>query len=54
MDDLKLCPFCGANAEITHAMGEYWVTCDQCEAGTAMSEFEDVATQNWNQRAYKE
>lgn len=50
---LKPCPFCGANAFMTHAMGEYWVTCDQCEAGTAMSVYEVAAAENWNHRTGK-
>ncbi len=47
---LKLCPFCGGPAKVTHGMGEYWVNCQDCEAGTDFAVTEAEAVTKWNRR----
>jgi ribosomal protein L37AE/L43A len=51
MSELLPCPFCGSH-EVTRqsAMGEYWVLCETCRAGSAMSHYEQGADILWNTR----
>ena len=55
MDELKRCPFCGAEAEIVrNSSGSYFVRCTnkQCAAKTRLyHENETGARMSWNKRA---
>ena len=46
----KNCPFCGGKAHLQYAVGEYWVTCDECKASTTMFTNMKMAVEAWNKR----
>lgn len=45
------CPFCGGEARLTAAMGETWMRCIDCNAGSEMSGSRALAIAAWNRRA---
>lgn len=49
-NELKPCPFCGGNAEVTYAMGEYWARCPRCRASGSMEQTEGLAIEAWSRR----
>lgn len=51
MKDLKPCPFCGGEAEMIHAVGEWWAICKFCEATTEAHTDKGFAIAAWNIRA---
>lgn len=51
MKELKPCPFCGGEAEMQHAMGEWWALCPICKANVDGKNTEQRAVEAWNSRA---
>lgn len=59
MTELKLCPFCGGDAEITKSVVtqgmwghyQYQVICTECGAQTLNDNSEEIAVRSWNRRA---
>ena len=49
-EELLPCPFCGADAAMTTAMGESWVVCEKCNASGDMCNSEEAAAAAWNAR----
>jgi hypothetical protein len=47
---LKPCPFCGGEAGLVIAMGEYWCICERCCAGSKMAVSKKEAARLWNKR----
>ena len=50
-EKLLPCPFCGGEARLTAAMGETWMRCIDCNAGSEMSGSRALAIAAWNRRA---
>ena len=48
---LKPCPFCGGEAEMLHAVGEWWAICKFCKATTEAHTDKGFAIAAWNARA---
>lgn len=52
MTELKPCPFCGGEAELTGFNApEYWVWCPSCKASTDAHTGKENAVAAWNTRA---
>jgi Lar family restriction alleviation protein len=54
MTELRECPFCGSEALLYNAVGEYLVYCkdeDGCGASSLISSNQDKAIAAWNRRA---
>lgn len=52
MSDLKPCPFCGGEAELTcFEAPEFWVWCPNCKASTDAHTCKGGAIEAWNTRA---
>lgn len=52
MSELKPCPFCGGEAELTgFDAPEYWVWCPNCKASTDAHTCKGGAIEAWNTRA---
>ena len=51
MTDLKPCPHCGGKAVLKGALGESWVSCQDCKASVEMRGAEALAIEAWNRRA---
>ena len=49
-EKLLPCPFCGGEARLTAAMGETWMRCIDCNAGSEMSGSHALAIAAWNRR----
>ena len=51
--DLKRCPFCGGEAEVTLFLGNYIVACKGCPGSTfpCKGMTEEEAVEAWNRRA---
>jgi len=59
LKELKPCPFCGGEPRFTGSDNvnghPYWyVTCNDCLAGTCGDEDKDKAVANWNRRVNDE
>lgn len=54
-DNIKPCPFCGAEAECIEAMNEAWCRClsRHCLASGPARAFRSNAIAKWNERAKK-
>lgn len=50
-DVLKSCPFCGGEAGVVKAVGEWWCKCLTCEVSTRLCGSEERAITAWNNRA---
>ena len=51
MSELKPCPFCGGEAELTgFEAPEYWVWCPNCKASTDAHTCKQPAIEAWNTR----
>jgi len=52
---LKLCPFCGNEAELKYTItvyfANYWVECFRCSISTRRVPSEDNAIEDWNKRS---
>lgn len=49
--ELNPCPFCGSeNLQVASAMGEWRVSCVECDASVAMKPTREKAVAAWNQR----
>ena len=52
MAELRPCPFCGGEAELTGFNApEYWVWCPNCKASADAHTCSDAAIKAWNTRA---
>lgn len=52
MSELKPCPFCGGEAELTgFEAPEFWVWCPNCKASTDAHTCKGGAIEAWNTRA---
>lgn len=52
MDELKLCPFCGAKAEVYQTIESRWVIeCLLCFARSWARDSKEEAIKAWNRRA---
>lgn len=52
MNELKPCPFCGGEAELTgFDAPEFWVWCPNCKASTDAHTGKQSAIEAWNIRA---
>lgn len=49
-EELKPCPFCGSGAQLNDCLGDYWVTCNLCNASANMYSGEENAIKAWNTR----
>lgn len=50
MDKLKLCPFCGGEAEWLEYDLVFWIGCSNCGCGTNAQHSEKEAITVWNRR----
>lgn len=50
MNELKPCPFCGGAGKIHLEEGYWFVSCDNCQSGTAGFYTADDAVDTWNER----
>ena len=50
MEELKPCPFCGGEAQMLHAVGEWWAICKFCKATTEAHTNKGFAIVAWNAR----
>ena len=46
----KDCPFCGGEAVVAVAMGEFWVYCTKCAASTQFGTTPEAAVIIWDTR----
>lgn len=49
-EELKLCPFCGGEANTLHVVHHYMVTCTECFASIGLLDDENKAKELWNRR----
>ena len=47
---LKPCPFCGGEAKLKTAVGEYWVLCPTCKASSDSISNDETIVKQWNTR----
>ena len=52
--ELKPCPFCGGEAEITYVCGEYAVMCKSCKGSSDFNTNTSKSISRWNTRVYPE
>lgn len=50
--ELKPCPFCGGEAEIIEAFGDFAAMCKECDAAAASADTESGAAKAWNKRKW--
>ena len=50
MEQLKKCPFCGGEAELTRNEVFYWFRCEKCDVDSGKGRTVDLAKERWNTR----